>query len=525
VSRIAFVVVAALLPAMALAQSASDLPAGLDADDLRARGDAPDALREKLVLAGPVDGASYRLGPGDVLTIQLWGRVTRTAAVEIGPEGTAILPESGMLSVGGMTLDQARARILDRLRGEYRDVRIEVQLTRPRTFRLQISGAVTHPGPVEASGSARVADALGSDALLPGASRRCIEVMHRDGTRERADLERLSRLGDPSRNPLLRDGDIVQVPYAMQFVEVSGAVAVPGRFERAPDDSLRTLLDLAGGALPSTAPEGALWVHWETPTHADTVRVSLDDVRDGTGDRAVSDGDRLYLYFVPDYLLQHQVVVLGEVARPGAYPIREGATRISEILRAAGGFLPTADLSAIRVHRVHERADERDPELERLLRLSRGELTASEYEALRTKLAGQREDYRVSWDAITRDPTSLDLLLRDRDTVHVDRLVSSIRVDGEVRRPAIITYRPGLSVQDYVRDAGGFTNRAWPGKVRVTRAVTGQTLLARNVRTLDPGDLIWVPERPDVTTWQQAKDVLGVLAQAATIVIAIRSVR
>ena len=63
------------------------------------------------------------------------------------------------------------------------------------------------------------------------------------------------------------------------------------------------------------------------------------------------------------------------------------------------------------------------------------------------------------------------------------------------------------------------------GKVRVTRAVTGQTLLAHNVRRLDPGDFIWVPERSDVTAWDHFSRLLTTLAQIATVVIAVRSIR
>ena len=176
------------------------------------------------------------------------------------------------------------------------------------------------------------------------------------------------------------------------------------------------------------------------------------------------------------------------------------------------------------MHRQSTLATEKDQELDRLLRLSRNDLTSSEYEVLRTKLAGQREDYRVDW-ARLEGSKDLDLLLRDGDVVRVERLVSSIRVDGEVRRPGILNFVRGESVEDYVAQAGGYTDRAWRGKVRVTRAVTGQTLLARNVRTLDPGDFVWVPEKPDVTVWQQSREILTALAQVATIVIAIRSVR
>ena len=141
-----------------------------------------------------------------------------------------------------------------------------------------------------------------------------------------------------------------------------------------------------------------------------------------------------------------------------------------------------------------------------------------------TKLAGLREDYRVDWPRVAEDG-NLDLLLRDGDIVQVDRKVLSIRVDGEVRRPGIVNYIAGQDIDDYVRAAGGYTNRAWRGKVRVTRAVTGQTLLARNVRTLDPGDFLWVPERSDLTAWDHFSHLLTTLAQIATVVIAVRSIR
>jgi hypothetical protein len=59
----------------------------------------------------------------------------------------------------------------------------------------------------------------------------------------------------------------------------------------------------------------------------------------------------------------------------------------------------------------------------------------------------------------------------------------------------------------------------------VTRAVTGQTLSASNVATLDPGDLSWVPERPDRTLWDNTRDLWTAVAQIATVVIAIRTVR
>jgi protein involved in polysaccharide export with SLBB domain len=371
-----------------------------------------------------------------------------------------------------------------------------------------------------------VGDVLGESMFEEGASKRRIEVRHLDGTVEDCDLQLFLVTGDATFNPWLRDGDVVVVPSATEMVWVQGAVPRPGRYELGVRDSLRTLLRLAGDPVPAADESKALVIHFRDPYKPDSLWMSLGDIYSRRNNPPLQDGDRLYVYYVPQYHELRESWITGEVRRPGVYPIVEGQTRLSYLVEQAYGFLPTADLTSIRVHRRTSASTtgEKDQELDRLLRLSRNELTASEYENLRTRLSGLREDYRVDWTRLQGN-RDLDLLLRDGDIVRVERLVSSIRVDGEVRRPGILNYVTGQKVGDYVRQAGGYTDRAWQGKVRVTRAVTGQTLLARNVRTLDPGDFVWVPEKPDVTVWEQAKDVLTALASVATIVIAIRSVR
>lgn len=475
-------------------------------------------------LAGAVDPQTYRLGPGDVLVLQLWGAVSRTIPLEIGPEGTVLLPGAGSMRVDGWTLAQARETLLARMRPQFRHVNMDLRLAEPRTFRVYLTGRVRAPGPVDAMGSSRVADLVTPAVLGADASRRHITLLHRDGTREMVDLDLFLKTGNDALNPWLRDGDVIQVPAAVDFVWVEGAVADPGRYELGPRDSLVTLLKLAGDPLPSAEAGRAMLIRFVSATRAESLWFSLPEVYTGKSNVPLEEGERLYVYFIPRYHEQQEATVTGEVVRPGTFPIIEGRTRLSYLVGAAEGFLPTADLSAIRVHRRNPAAGEHDPELDRLLRLSRNELTASEYEKLRTRLAELREDYRIDWNRLQREK-DLDLLLRDGDIVRIEPLVSSIRIDGEVARPGILAYAHGLNVGDYVREAGGFTERAWRGKVRVTRAVTGQTLLARNVPRLDPGDFVWVPEKPDVTAWQQVREVLTAVASIATVVIAIRSVR
>jgi protein involved in polysaccharide export with SLBB domain len=189
-------------------------------------------------------------------------------------------------------------------------------------------------------------------------------------------------------------------------------------------------------------------------------------------------------------------------------------------VRAANGFLARADLSTIRVLRA-ARSTEADPELERLVRLARAEMTDTEYEILRAKLAARREDYRVDWFRLEQAP-ELDILLRDGDVVRADPLIASVRVEGEVLRPGIVDFEPRRSVSAYIKLAGGYSNRAAGSKVRITRSVTGQSLRAKDVQEVAPGDLIWVPERADVTFWGHLQTLVTVAAQVATVVIAVR---
>ncbi len=513
-----------LAASVAAAAAQSDLPSPASPSDAARTQDRESAASpHSVALPGPIDANTYRVGPGDVLRLTIGGPLTRDVLLTVGPEGTIGLPGAGTLVVRDRTLAQVRASVLERLRRDIRGAELDVRLERPRTFRVYVTGRVKQPGARFVTAASRVPDVLEPAELEADASRRGIRIQHTDGSVERADLGLFLETGDAAALPLLRDGDVVQVPASTGHLFVGGAVSRPGAYEWAPGDSLATLLRMGGGLQPSAVSDRMLWLHWRRDAAPDSEWVGISDA--AAFSRPVTQGDHLYVFFVPDWRQQHEVVILGQVSRPGAYPITEGATRLSDVVAAAGGFGADADLTSLRVHRAGGTGAENDIELDRLLRLSRGDLTASEYEVLRTKLAARREDYRVNWFALRKDPASLDLALRNGDVVRVERLVSSIRVDGEVRNPAILTYRPGASVADYVKQAGGFTNRAWVGKVRVTRAVNGQTLLARNVETLNPGDFIWAPERPDVTVWQQGREVLTALAQIATIVIAIRSVR
>jgi protein involved in polysaccharide export with SLBB domain len=100
----------------------------------------------ELTLSGAVDPNTYRLGPGDLVQIQMWGRVARSSVTEVGPEGVLTLPGTSPLKVAGRTLTEVRQDVLERMKSVFRDVSIDVRLARPRSFFVYLTGQVQTPG-------------------------------------------------------------------------------------------------------------------------------------------------------------------------------------------------------------------------------------------------------------------------------------------------------------------------------------------------------------------------------------------
>jgi protein involved in polysaccharide export with SLBB domain len=373
------------------------------------------------------------------------------------------------------------------------------------------------------SAVSRASEVLNDGLFGPSASRRNVELQRRTPqgeVRVPLDLTRYRLTGFLARDPYLREGDVIVFPRIIADATMSGALARPGQFDLVPGDSLSRLLELAGGTIRGATDEAVL-VRFLDATTKDSLSFKVSDVLAGRFDTPMRDGDAVFVFFQPRFHLLEQVGISGEVRRPGSYPLLPGLSRLTHLVHEAGGFLPEADIASLRVFRPSPDKGGPDPEIQRLTQLGRGDLTSSEYEALRASTAAKRADFRVDWNRV-KPGGDLDLELRGGDVVLVDRTVASVRVDGEVRQPGLIHHAPGRSARDYVRLAGGFSDRAARGKLRVKRAVTGQTMLAKDVASLEPGDLVWVPERGEFKGWQSAQVVLLAATQLATIVLAIR---
>jgi protein involved in polysaccharide export with SLBB domain len=485
---------------------------------------APDAELE-----GAVDPATYVLGPGDGLILSLVGRIALGAPLDIDPEGYVWMPEFGRLRLAGLTLDQAREEARRRFKSDTRGVQIHLRLVRLRRFKVYVLGEVNQPGAVEASAVTRVSEAIRrAGGLTPRASQRNIELRLKDGASRAVDLVRFQRLGELAANPQLGDGAVVNVPPQHRTIALHGPVSYPGYLEHRRGDKLSDLLALGGDFDPSAVLDRAILMRYTDDAHTDSIPVDLAAVRRGATDFELQEGDRLFVPALSEYHVDRNVSISGAIARPGTYPLDEGVDRVSDLVRQAGGLTADANARSVLVVRASRSKQPNDPEFERLSRLSRSEMTDNEYQTFQTKLATSRAAHAVDLSPLAEGSGNRnaarerDILLEPGDAVIVERKSHAVRVTGEVRRPGFFSYDPESSGSDYVRLAGGFTGRASKGSIRLTRSVSGQTLLLKDAGAVEPGDLIFVPEKRDGNFWAVVRDIILVGGSVATIVIAFR---
>jgi protein involved in polysaccharide export with SLBB domain len=505
----ALLVVAMLSPPKAVAERGLAVPSPGEGA-IREVPEAPAGL----ALRGPVDEKLYIMGPGDRLSIMLWGRSDATHTVVVSPEGAVILPGLAPVPVAGSTLEAAKSRIVDRLGEVYRNVEIGVALTGLRTMRINVLGRVVNPGEYTGTALDLAGDLIErAGGLGGGASDRNIIIRRRTGGESRVDLARYRNAGDMSGNPPILDGDVIFVPQAVAFVEVSGAVAWPRRYELAPGDTFESLMRLAGGFARGAVTDTVYLRRFVDDATTKSIPLSVASDADRT--MPLVDGDQLYVQSRNEWRVTRRVVVEGEAVRPGPYGINEGSDRLSDVLRRAGGPTAEASLPEGVVLREFPKG-ETDPELVRLADVPVSSMSDTEYAYWASRLREDPRNVVTDFRKVLEGDSDHDILLRDGDLIVLPKLSLTVRVSGQVANPGRVPHVEGKRYSYYVAAAGGYESGARRGGAKVVRAATGEWVPAGPAGRLEPGDEIWIPERREGATWNVIKDVAQLAASVAT---------
>jgi polysaccharide export outer membrane protein len=290
-------------------------------------------------------GPDYVVGPGDGLSIDLWGGVSQRIYRVVDREGRVSLPEVGPLLVSGKSLAEVQANLQQTLRTQFRQVSAEVSLTRLRTIRVYEVGDIANPGAYDISSLSTPLNALFvAGGPTQKGSLRIVKHYRGNQLVEVVDLYDLLLHGVKSGLQQLENGDSVLVPPVGPQVTVEGMVRRPAIYELKDEKNLASVLELAGGLLPT-----ATLRHVEVQrlvAHQSQTMMSLD-IPEVDSDSEVTkkleafeihDGDRIRVFPIAPYN-QDAVYVEGHVIRPGRYSYRQGM-RVTDVLTSYKDLLP-----------------------------------------------------------------------------------------------------------------------------------------------------------------------------------------
>jgi protein involved in polysaccharide export with SLBB domain len=394
-------------------------------------------------------GPDYVLGPGDSLTIDLWGGVTQSITRTVDRGGRILLPDAAPLQVAGLSLESAQGLIEAEMKRQFRNAQCAVTVTRLRSVRVYVVGDVQRPGGYDISSLATPLSALyAAGGPTSAGSLRVLEHFRGKQLLEKTDLYDFLLHGVRNGSARFESGDTLLVPPAGAQVAIAGAVKRPAIYELKDGEStLEAVIANAGGLTAAAAP-GHVRIERIGANHErETLTVNLAR-NSAEGNQVatfqVHDGDRVYVEPILAY--SARVIYLeGHVARPGRMAYADGM-RLSDALRSYRDLLP-------------------EP-------AARGEIVR----LVAPDLHAEAIEFNVP-DVLIGNA---DVTLEPFDTIRVfgryEADAPRVTVVGEVLHPGTYPMSEGMTAAQLVRIAGGFKRDALLESADLTsyNVVTGQ---------------------------------------------------
>ena len=376
--------------------------------------------------------------------------------------------------------------------------------------------------------------------------------------------------GDPAENFLIQDEDQIIIHSVWEevykkSVTIEGEVTNPGVYQLTEKMTLKDLVFKAGNILESAYPYDAEIASLTTGSGREALLVwkNIDLQKALAGDPGhnalLMPYDHLFIKRIPDWRPDKFVGVEGEVKFPGRYLIKKGE-KLSSLIERAGGYKENAYLRGAfftrdRVRDLQQKGLlEMADRLERELMSSAGTLsTATSAEEIAGKKSEmeQRQKFVESLRKIKATGrmtiylahlrllkgSEYDIDLEEGDKLLIPEKNSVVNVVGAVMTQGTHIYSERMGYQDYVGESGGYSRYADTDNIFVLKVDGSARKLARGfldwsaprnrwelagygseVRQIEPGDTIVVPEKVDRIAWlREVKDFTQILMNTAVV--------
>lgn len=286
--------------------------------------------------------SDYRLGAGDELQIQLYGKDNEKYEIQIGRDGEAQLPKLGPIALAGLTFEEAQGVIRRRIKDQLIGVEVVIGVGRMRAISVFMAGELKVPGAYSISALSTTSQALYvAGGVTEIGTLREIQVKRGGKVISRFDAYDLLLRGDAGQDVRLQSGDVIFVPPYQRLATIEGEVKRPMSYELLRNESASDLVAMAGGYARNAYPSASVLTRKSLSKNLPTV-LNVD-LTESNGSIVLLDGDTLR---VPEAAgtYENAIELQGAVIRPGIYAWNQGI-RISDLLASVKrDLLPTVDL-------------------------------------------------------------------------------------------------------------------------------------------------------------------------------------
>ena len=393
---------------------------------------------------------NYRLGPGDAVIIDIYGASQKTIESTVSPDGTVTIEGYGPVNVSGLTVAQANARLRGTLGSRYTSSHIKLTVGQTKTIMVNVMGEVKAPGTYTLSAFATVFHALymagGTNDL---GTLRNIKVYRNNRLVTVVDIYDYILNGKLTGNVRLADNDVIVVgPYDC-LVNITGKVKRPMFYEMKKNESINSLLKYAGN-FTGDAYKKSVRVNRKTGREYAVFNVDEFDF----ASFHIADGDSVSVdSILPRYA--NTVEIKGAVFRPGMYNIGEQINSVRSLVEHAEGLTEDAFTNRAVMHRMKP---------DRTLEVISMDIAGI--------MSGKVADIPLKENDVLFIPTRQDKLIE-----------RTITIRGEIQYPGTYKYADNETIEDFVLQAGGLTDKASTVNVNVSRRVS-------DAKALQPDSLI-----------------------------------
>lgn len=408
--------------------------------------------------------SDYVLGPGDQLLFDITGINLTSFTTTVQPDGSITLREFGKVFVSGKSLDGAREVVKNKLNANSfsidRGSTLEASVTSVRTFTVNVMGEVKRPGSKLVGTFNTVLDALNmAGGITNIGTFRHIQLIRDGRLYSEIDLYDMIINGDYSQNFYLKDDDLIQVrPYSNR-VAMTGAIKRERWFEVKQNENLHDILNFSGG-YTANAYTNIIKAIQYTDEQMRVRDIKFDDMKHFIP----VNGDK-YIVDVILNRIENRVVVQGAVFRPGNFELETTPTLLMLIEKAEG--------------------------------LTEAAFTTRAYLTRTNQESGAQENITIDLQGIVNG-TIPDIPLQREDVLTVRSSFdltdqSSVTIAGKVRSPGTFNFYYGMTVEDLILLADGYSDGADYQMVQIVRRVKDSDKGSKDARlaevftiTVDP---------------------------------------